>query len=309
MTPWTRPPALRPGDLIGVCAPAGAIDGVRLDQGVVALEALGYRVRVTPFARGRSRFNSGTVEQRLADLQSLLSDDEVKAVLAARGGAGAGWLAPHLDADGLRARPRAIVGYSDLTFLHLVSNRAHVVSFHGPMVAWELATGHYDRASFMAGLSGEGTPYRTEPGDLVPLRKGEAEGRLRGGCLSILAAAAGTPWALTTEGEPTILFMEEVDERPYRIDRMLMQLRHSQALDGVRGIVFGDMKGCSPRLDAGYGLEEVLLDALSGLDVPIALGLSSGHTASPNVTLPLGVRARLACGEEARFEVLEASVS
>ena len=103
--------------------------------------------------------------------------------------------------------------------------------------------------------------------------------------------------------------MEDVDERPYRIDRMLMQLRQSGALDGVRGIVFGDMKGCSPRLDAGYGLEEVLLDALSGLDVPIALGLSSGHTGSANVTLPLGVRARLACGEDARFEVLEASVS
>ena len=309
MTPWTRPRALRRGDLIGVSAPAGVIDEARLDQGVAELEALGYRVRVTPFARGRCRFNSGRVEERLADLQSLLHDDEVKAIVAARGGAGAGWLVPHVDLALLRTHPRAIVGYSDLTFLHLACNRAHVVSFHGPMVAWELATGHYDRPSFAAALGGEGAPYRTEAGDVVPLRKGEAEGRLRGGCLSILAAAAGTPWALTTEGEPTILFIEDVDEKPYRIERMLMQLRQSGALDGVRGIVFGDMKGCSPRLDAGYGLEEVLLDALSGLDVPIALGLSSGHTGSPNVTLPLGTRARLVCGEDARFEVLEASVT
>ncbi|HVR71716.1 MAG TPA: LD-carboxypeptidase [Vicinamibacteria bacterium] len=309
MTPWTRPPALRPGDLLGVCAPAGPIDAARLDQGVAELESLGYRVRVTPATRGRFRFNSGTVEERLADLQSLLSDPEVRGVVAARGGAGSGWLVPHLDAGLLGARPRALVGYSDLTLLHLLSNRAHVVSFHGPMVARELATGNYDRPSFAAALGGEGPPYRAEPGDLAPLRRGEAEGRLRGGCLSILAAAAGTPWALTTEGEPTILFMEDVDEKPFRIDRMLMQLRHSGALAGVRGIVFGDMKGCSPRLDAGYGLEEVLLDALSGLDVPIALGLSSGHTASPNVTLPLGARARLSCGEDARFEILEASVS
>jgi muramoyltetrapeptide carboxypeptidase len=309
MTPWTRPRALRPGDLLGVSAPAGAIDADRLDRGVAELEALGYRVRVTPATRGRCRFNSGSREERLADLQSLLTDDEVKGVVAARGGAGAGWLVPHLDPALLRSHPRAIVGYSDLTFLHLVCNRAHVVSFHGPMVAWEFATGHYDRPSLAAALGGEGAPYRTEAGELAPLRKGEAEGRLRGGCLSILAAAAGTPWALTTEGEPTILFMEDVDEKPYRIDRMLMQLRHSGGLDGVRGIVFGDMKGCSPRFDAGYGLEEVLLDALAGLDVPVALGLSSGHTGSPNVTLPLGARTRLFCGEDARFEVLEASVS
>jgi muramoyltetrapeptide carboxypeptidase len=116
-------------------------------------------------------------------------------------------------------------------------------------------------------------------------------------------------WDLVMANDAAFLFLEDVDEEPYRVDRTLMQLRQSGALEGVRGIVFGDMKGCSPRLDAGYGLEDVLRDALSGLDVPVALGLSSGHTASPNVTLPLGVRARLACGEDARFEVLEAAVS
>jgi muramoyltetrapeptide carboxypeptidase len=306
---WTRPRALRPGDLVGVCAPAGAIDPGRLERGVAALEALGYRVRVTPAAAGRFRFNSGTPEERLADLMSLLEDDEVAAIVSARGGAGSGWLMPHVGEEILRAHPKAIVGYSDLTFLHLRCNRARLVSFHGPMVAWELATGHYDRASLAWALTGQGTPYASEPGELEILRPGQAKGRLRGGCLSILAAAAGTPWALTTEGEDTILFLEDVDERPFRIDRMLMQLRQSGALDGVRGIVFGDMKGCSPRLDAGYGLEDVLRGALDGLDVPIALGVSSGHTASPNVTLPLGVQARLVCGADARFELLEAAVT
>lgn len=309
MKTWARPRALRPGDLVGVCAPAGALDPDRLDRGVAELESLGYRVRVTPGTRGRYRFNSGPREQRLADLTSLLADDEVAAVIAARGGAGSGWLVPHLDVARLRGRPKAIVGYSDLTFVHLLSHRAETVSFHGPMVAWEFASGNYDRASWAAALAGEGALYAAGADDLVPLRAGHAEGRLLGGCLSILAAAAGTPWALTTAGEDTILFLEDVDEKPFRLDRMLMQLRQSGALAGVRGIVFGDMKGCSPTLDTGYGLEDVLLDALAGLDVPIALGLSSGHTSCPNVTLPLGVRVRLVCGEDARFEVLEAAVS
>lgn len=308
MNSWTRPRALRRGDVIGVCAPAGAIDTARLDKGVGELESLGYRVKLTPGTRGRSRWNSGTVEERLADLRSLLTDDAVAAVLAARGGAGSGWLVPHLDTALLRAHPKAIIGYSDLTFVHLLANRAALVSFHGPMVAWEFATGNFDRPSWAAALAGEGA-YRSDAEDLAPLRTGQAEGRLRGGCLSVLAAAAGTPWALTTDGEDTILFLEDVDEKPFRLDRMLMQLRQSGALQGVRGIVFGDMKGCSPRLDADYGLEEVLLGALAGLDVPIALGLSSGHTSRPNVTLPLGVRVRLSCGEDARFEVLEAAVS
>jgi len=143
---------------------------------------------------------------------------------------------------------------------------------------------------------------------MMALAEGTAEGVLRGGCLSLLAAAAGTPWALRSLDE-TILFVEDVDEKPYRIDRLLRQLRASGALQGVTGVVFGDMKGCAPGFDEDYALEDVLLEALAGLDVPIALGLSSGHTTLPNVTLPLGVRARPECGNgEARFAVLEAPV-
>jgi muramoyltetrapeptide carboxypeptidase len=120
----------------------------------------------------------------------------------------------------------------------------------------------------------------------------------------------GTRWAFRSDPDGTMLFLEDVDERPYRIDRMLFQLRAAGALEGVRGIVFGDMKGCAPSFNDAYSLEDVLLEALHGLDIPIALGLSSGHTANPLVTLPLGVRARLTCGHDAaRFEILEAAVS
>ena len=300
---------MRPGDLLGVCAPGGAVDAGRLEKGIAALRALGFEVRTSPAVLDRSRFAAGTVDRRVADLHALFADDGVAGIVCARGGAGAGWLLPRLDAGLLRAHPKVFVGYSDVTLLHLYLNRQGLVTFHGPLAAWELANGTYDRPSFLWAVTGQGTPYASEPDELVALRPGTAEGVLRGGCLSLLSAAAGTPWALETGGEPTILFLEDVDEKPYRIDRLLMQLRQSGALEGVVGIVFGDMKGCSPALDADYSLEDVILEALTGLEVPIALGLSSGHTTHPFVTLPLGVRARLTCGDEARVELLEAAVA
>lgn len=301
---------MRTGDLVGVCAPAGLVDPAALDRGVTELEALGFRVRRAEGILERHGFTAGPVATRLAGLRALLADAEVKGVFCARGGAGAASLMSHLDADWFRARPKVFVGYSDITLLHLLLNRAGIVSFHGPMVAKDLAERAYDRDSLLWAITGQGEPYRGDADDLLSLRAGTAEGRLRGGCLSLLAAAAGTPWALVTAGEDTILFIEDVDEPPFRIDRMLRQLRDSGALAGVRGIVFGDMKGCSPRLDADYTLEDVIAEALEGLDVPVALGLSSGHSTGPNVTLPFGARARLSCADDSvRFELREAAVA
>jgi muramoyltetrapeptide carboxypeptidase len=285
------------------------VDAQRLEKGMAALRELGFEVRASPGLTDRERFTAGSVERRLAELHGLFEDDAVAGIVCARGGAGAGWLLPRLDTELLRAHPKVFVGYSDITLLHLYLNRLGLVTFHGPMVAWELASGAYDRASFLSGVTGQGAPYASAPDDLVSLRPGTAQGVLRGGCLSLLAAAAGTPWALRSGGEPTLLFLEDVDEKPYRIDRLLLQLRLSGALQDVVGIVFGDMKGCSPGLDADYSLEDVILEALAGLEVPIAIGLSSGHTAHPSLTLPLGVQARLTCGDDARFEVKEAAVS
>jgi muramoyltetrapeptide carboxypeptidase len=309
LSDWVRPPALRRGDVVGICAPSGPVDAPALDKGIAALEALGLRVRRGPGLLDRKGFTAGPVKTRLAALRDLLADDEVGAIFCARGGAGAASLMPHVQADWFRARPKALVGYSDVTLLHLYANRLGLVTFHGPMVAKDLATGRYDRDSLWWALTGEGTPYRSEEEDLLPLRPGVAEGRLRGGCLSLLAGAAGTPWALDTSGEDTILFVEDVDEPPYRIDRMLRQLRDSGALAGVRGIVFGDMKGCAPGLAADYTLEDVVREALDGLQIPLALGLSSGHSTGPNVTLPFGVRARLeSTADMARFALMEAAV-
>ncbi len=223
--------------------------------------------------------------------------------MCARGGAGTIHLLPGLDRDLLEANPKPLLGYSDITLLHLEMERLGLTSLHGPMVARELAEGDtaYDLRQPVARAHRRGRAVRERAGRPRGAGRGPAaRASCAGGCLSLLAAAAGTAWALRSADEPTILFVEDVDEKPYRVDRMLRQLRASGALQGVTGVVFGDMKGCAPGFHEDYRLEEVLLEALEGFDVPVALGLSSGHTAHPNVTLPLGVRARLECrGEEA----------
>jgi muramoyltetrapeptide carboxypeptidase len=305
-----RPRALRRGDLVGVCAASGPVDAAALDKGVGALRDLGFEVRVPPSLLERRMFTAGTAARRRDELQTLFADSDVAGIVCARGGAGAAQLLAGLDVGLLRAHPKVFIGYSDVTFLHLLLHQGGLVTFHGPMVAREWADGGAHLDSFRAAVLGEGLPYVTDADELEALRTGTGEGLLRGGCLSILAAAAGTPWAFHPDPEGTILFLEDVDERPYRTDRLLFQLRASGALAGVRGIVFGDMKGCAPAASDDYRLEDVIGEALAGLEVPIAIGLSSGHTTLPNVTLPLGVRARLSCeGGAARFEVLEAAVS
>jgi muramoyltetrapeptide carboxypeptidase len=304
--------ALRPGDVVGVAAPAGPVEEARLGRGVAELERLGFGVRLADGVLDRRAFTAGSVEGRLRQLHELFADPGIAAIACARGGAGTIQILPGLDRGLLARNPKPIVGYSDITLLHVEMERLGRTSLHGPMVARELADGEqaYDRASLWHALTGEGEPYTSGPGDLGPLADGEAEGILRGGCLSMLAAAAGTPWAFRGRGDPTILFVEDVDEPPYRIDRMLRQLRASGGLSGVAGVVFGEMKGCAPGQGDGYSLEGVLLDALVGLEGPVALGLSSGHASRANVTLPFGVRARLDCASgEASFAVLEAPVA
>jgi muramoyltetrapeptide carboxypeptidase len=305
-----KPKALRPGDLVGVCAPSGAVDPERLARGVAALEALGLRVRVPDgLAGARDLFMAGSVQRRLDELYALFGDPDVAAIACARGGAGVLQLLPRLDPERLLARSAIFVGYSDLTPLHALLNAHGRVSFHGPMVARDFADGLADLDSFRATVMGEGPPLSLAGEPLVALRAGSGEGPLAGGCLSLLASLVGTPWALRPP-DGAVLFLEDWDEPPYRLERLLWQVRVAGLFEGARGVVFGEMQGCATGPDVPYRLEDVLRRALEGLDVPVALGLSSGHTTRPNLTLPLGARARLECASDsARFEVLEAAVA
>lgn len=301
---------MRPGEVLGVVAPAGPVDEERLRRGVAELEGLGFAVRLGEGVLDRHHFAAGSWQARLRQIESLVRDPEVRAIVAARGGAGLLHLLPHLDLGPLRADPRPVVGYSDLTLLHQALACQGLTSLHGPMVARELAEGEaaYDRDSLWAGLTGEGDPVRSR--GLITVVPGEAEGVLRGGCLSLLVACAGTDWALRTAAEPTILLLEDVDERPYRVDRMLRQLRLSGAFAGVRGVVFGPMAGCDADEDEGYRLLDVVREALEGFRGPVASGVPSGHRAQPMTTLPLGLPARLSCTREAgQLEILEPAVT
>lgn len=301
-----RPKALRPGSTLGIAAPSSAVEPELLDLGVAELRAMGFGVVVPEGVLAKARFTAGSPDRRAAELHALLEDPRIDGILCARGGAGAASLLPLLDAGRFRRHPKALVGYSDVTALHLFLGRLGVVSFHGPMAARGIADAAYDRAAFLGSLSGDALAASD---DLVPVRAGAAEGVLRGGNLAVLSAAAGTPWALPVDEGGTLLLIEEVNERPYRLDRMLVQLRLSGALARVKGIVFGEMEGCAVEAGLGYDLEDVILDALAGLDVPVAMGLRAGHSGSPCLTLPLGVRARITCGDSARFETLEAGVA
>lgn len=308
---WVKPRVLRRGDRIGICAPSGPVDAARLSRGVAEVTALGFDPVVPDGLLEQRGFTAGTVERRVLELYRLFEDDGIAGVFCARGGAGQIQLLRRLELGRLLAHPKVFLGYSDLTFLHALLNNGGLVTFHGPMVAREMALGAYHRASLLAALKAEGQPYVADGDDLLALRGGSADGRLLGGCLSILAAGLGTPWALRmADDEPVILFLEDVDEPPYKIDRMLRQLAAAGAFERVCGIVLGDFPGCSPPIAADFTLEDVILEALEELRIPIALGLSSGHTKSPQLTLPLGVRARLECGpERAAFRILEPAVA
>ncbi len=311
MTAARKPRALRRGDLVGVAAPAGPVDAERLGRGVAELERLGFAVRVADGVLERTGFTAGSVENRLGQLHGLFADPAVAGIACARGGAGAIQLMPGLDRDLLEANPKPLLGYSDITLLHLEMERLGLTSLHGPMVARELADGDtaYDLPSLWHALTGEGEPYASGPDDLVVLAQGRGEGVLRGGCLSLLAAAAGTALGPAQRGRAhhPLRRGRGREALPGRSD-VAAAAGLGRAAGGERSGLRGH-EGLRPGLPRGLRARGGPARGARGLDVPVALGLSSGHTAHPNLTLPFGVRARLECaGGEARFAVLEAPV-
>jgi muramoyltetrapeptide carboxypeptidase len=242
----------------------------------------------------RGRYTAGSVEERARDLNSCLRDPGIRAVFCARGGYGAAPLLPHLDRDALRADPKLIIGASDATALLLWALGAGVTCLHGPMPAREIQEGRFDADELLRHLMRPEPFGAVSAGGARALHPGRVEGRLVGGCLSLVAASLATPWAIETDD--AILFLEDVNTRPYQIDRMWTQLEQAGRLDGVRGVVFGEMPGCVQHPDQGYELDEVLADLTRPLGVPVLAGLACGHTGGVHHPLPLGVRATLDAG-------------
>jgi len=301
-----KPLTLRPGDTVGIVAPASNVGRSDLEAGCEALRRAGYQPFYFDSILDQDLYFAGSVKRRTHELQEMFLKEDVRAILCARGGYGSNYL---LNQEIMITAPKIFVGYSDITsLLTYFGSEDGFVTFHGPMVAKDWAhEGGVDLASWHAAVSG------TAPWD-VPLNAevsalcdGEAEGILYGGCLSILVASLGTPYQIRTAG--TILFLEDVAAKPFQVDRMLMQLKLGGHLDHVRGIVFGEMLDCVQIQNQGYTLQQVIARIVGDLGVPVAFGVRSGHVSCGNITIPFGVRAKLSVhGGDVALRILESAV-
>ena len=306
----TKPPAIKPGATFGIVSPASTPKPDLVLRGIQVLKSFGYKAKLFPHALDRGPlYYAGTAEQRASDLHAAFADPEVDAILCTRGGWGSAELLPLLDRDLIRANPKPFVGYSDQTTLHIwLRNEADLVTFHAPMLAADFAKfGGVDLISWRAALEASVSWELDAKDGLRMLRAGVAEGELTGGCLAIYTESLGTPYAARPRGG--ILFLEDINVKPFQWDRMLLHLRHAGMLEGVTGIIFGDM-GQSCAAEEQAALEASLLHALADFAGPIAIGLRSGHVDRENITLPFGVRVRLDLTAQAapRLKFLESAV-
>lgn len=301
-----KPPVLRAGDKVGVIAPASSFNREAFLAGCEALREMGFQPVYSEDIFDRSLYFAGTTERRLHEIESLLQRDDVSALIGVRGGYGSNYLLSNLDFDLFSKHPKVLLGCSDLTtLLTSVYDRTGLVTFHGPMVAKDIGRGMIESSSWRNAFY-SATAWEIPTQSVETLRPGQARGRMYGGCLSLLVASLGTPFEIKTDD--TILFLEDIGEKPYQIDRMLMQLRLAGKLDKVRGFVFGEMLNCSQPGVQDYTLQQVIMRVLSELGVPIVMGLKSGHVSGQNITLPLGVEAELTAENSgAQLKMLEAA--
>ena len=300
--PWLTPRALKPGDTVAIVAPAGpAVTAVVLKY-AKQLEKAGYKVVLPQGGERKQGYLAGTDKQRADELNAALRDAKVRAVMPCRGGYGLTRILDRIDYAALRKDPKIITGYSDLTALHLAAARkARVVTFHSPMPMYDLwneekpfafAGESFRRAVFAArypkGENGYAIALPDDQPAPVKLARGKARGRLVGGNLSLICATLGTPYAVEAKGN--LLFLEDVHEAPYRIDRMLSQLRLAGILDSVNGVILGGFTTKSAK-DA-KAIEGVLREYFGKSKAPVLMNFPVGHQAH-NATLPHGAAAEL----------------
>jgi muramoyltetrapeptide carboxypeptidase len=286
-----KPPALRSGDTVGVVAPSSIVERDYLERGVRVLNAMGYRVRISIHALDRDGILAGDDDVRAGELRTFFADDGIRAIFDARGGYGCGRLLPLIDFAAIAHAPKIFLGFSDATFmLNALVERAGVVAFHGPMVAMDFANGLSRRSlDHLARVLSDGARgFELEAREL--LRPGDGEGELVGGCMSVVVAALGTPYAPRFDGR--VLFLEDTGEKAYRIDRMLVQLRQSGVFDRVAGIVFGAIRTVDGSEQERALIARFVAAQTADLKCPVLFGVEAGH-GTENLTLPFGVRVRL----------------
>lgn len=304
---------LKFGDTIGLIAPSGAMrtEGA-IERAVAETERMGFKVKLGASAGKKYGYLSGTDDVRARDINAMFADDEVDAIICIRGGYGAMRILDQLDYELIRKHPKIFVGFSDITALHIaLLNRCDLATFHAPMaVNWSGAPlDDFSRESMYRAL------MHAEPmGELVnppeypkqTVNPGKAEGLLVGGNLTLIAGSLGTPWEIDAKG--CILFIEEVGERTYCVDRLLTQLRLAGKFEDCAGVVFGDFADCPVEYpEFGLTLEEIIRDVVAPCGKPVFTGLRCGHC-TPKLTLPFGVKCRMDA-DECTLTVLESAVT
>ncbi len=312
-----RPPALKKGDTIGLVAPASPLIDFRdIGRARKVLTGLGFNVLEGKYIRHRTGFLAGSDSQRTEDIHRMFGDPNVRAVMALRGGYGSGRLLELMDWDLLRRNPKVLVGHSDLTaLLNAVHQRTGMVTFWGPMAGFDLgrSPSEFKTRHLLSVTSRTDAPLKLPASAPSPRRKlrvispGTADGPLVGGNLSIIVSLIGTPYEIQTGGR--LFFFEDVDEEPYKIDRMLNQLALAGKLKEAAGIIAGRCVDCesSGRMKRSFALAQVLEHWLAPLGVPVIYGLPVGHERE-KLTLPIGVKARLEAGSRSAVTLLEPAV-
>jgi muramoyltetrapeptide carboxypeptidase len=305
-----KPRALTPGARLAVVAPASAFKREEFDAGVGEIRRLGFEPVYDESVFERRRYLAGSAETRANALRCAWRDASIAGVIGVRGGYGSAQVLPLLDRDEARAAAKPFIGYSDLTsVLTFLTVACGVAAFHGPMLAGRLGRGAagYDETTFLGALTKREPMGELSPPGLETIRSGEARGALYGGTITQLLASFGTPFAFSPP-RGCVLFLEEVGERPYRLDRMMTQLAQSGILARASAIVLGELPNCDEPGGEPTG-RSVMADLLADFPGPVLIGFPSGHTTGPAMTLPLGVSCRVIGGARPRLVIEESAVS
>ncbi|MEN8192302.1 MAG: LD-carboxypeptidase [Bacteroidota bacterium] len=298
-----KPPRLKKGDTVGIIAPGGYITQEELNKSIQNVEKLGLKPYFTENILERNGYLSGTDKQRSDDINHMFSNDKVDGIICSRGGYGCNRILPMLDYSLIKANPKVLVGYSDITALHnAIFAKTGLVTFHGPVATStfnDFSINHFvnvlmePKEKYTFNHSDD---YKTGADyEIYTIREGNAEGELVGGNLRIVTTLLGTPYDVDYKNK--MLFLEEIDEKPYRIDRMLTELYLAGKLQQVSAIALGVFKNCDKKVgtqkgELTFSLKEVLFDRLYNLGVPVIYGLSFGHIEN-KYTLPFGIKAKL----------------
>jgi muramoyltetrapeptide carboxypeptidase len=299
-----KPERLRKGDLIGVISPASTPDDLtRIDKGVQYLEHIGYKVDVAPNVGKHRGYLAGTDDQRLYDLHYMFQRKDVKAVFCVRGGYGAPRLLDRIDFNIIKKNPKIFVGYSDITVLHMAFlKKTGLVSFAGPMVAVDFGreeVSSYTEEHFWRVITSNKKPGKViMPGEekLFSLNKGKGKGEIVGGNLALLMSLAGTPFFPELKGK--ILLIEDIGEQPYRVDRLVNQLKLIGAFKGLKGVILGAFTDCieADITKRTLTLNDVIEDYFQNLKIPVIYNFPHGHIAE-TVTIPFGISTSINAGK------------